>query len=54
MLFTLVYTPCLSTIATLRSEAKDMRYTLFTLGWSLALAWAISFVFYQSARALGY
>ena len=54
MLFTLVYTPCLSTIATLRSEAKDMRYTLFTLAWSLALAWAISFVFYQSARALGY
>ncbi|MBU1215520.1 MAG: ferrous iron transport protein B [Gammaproteobacteria bacterium] len=54
MLFTLVYTPCLSTIATLRSEAKDMRYTLFTLGWSLALAWALSFVFYQSARALGY
>ena len=54
MLFTLVYTPCLSTIATLRSEAKDMRYTLFTLAWSLALAWALSFVFYQSARALGY
>ena len=54
MLFTLVYTPCLSTIATLRTEAKDMRYTLFTLAWSLALAWAISFVFYQSARALGY
>ncbi|MBU0688114.1 MAG: ferrous iron transport protein B [Gammaproteobacteria bacterium] len=54
MLFTLVYTPCLSTIATLRTEAKDMRYTLFTLGWSLALAWGISFVFFQSARALGY
>lgn len=54
MLFTLVYTPCLSTIATLHSEAKDIRYTLFTLVWSLALAWAISFVFYQSARALGY
>jgi ferrous iron transport protein B len=54
MLFTLVYTPCLSTIATLRAEAKDIRYTLFTLAWSLALAWAISFVFYQSARALVY
>ncbi|GAB5605913.1 ferrous iron transport protein B [Sideroxyarcus sp. TK5] len=54
MLFTLVYTPCLSAIATLRTEAKDMRYTLFTLGWSLVLAWSISFVFYQSARALGY
>ncbi|MDP1634141.1 MAG: ferrous iron transport protein B, partial [Gallionellaceae bacterium] len=54
MLFTLIYTPCLSAIATLRSEAKDIRYTLFALGWSLALAWMVSFVFYQGARALGY
>lgn len=54
MLFTLIYTPCLSAIATLRSEAKDMRYTLFALGWSLLLAWLVSFVFYQSARALGF
>jgi ferrous iron transport protein B len=54
MLFTLIYTPCLSAIATLRSEAKDIRYTLFALGWSLALAWLVSFVFYQGARALGF
>jgi ferrous iron transport protein B len=54
MLFTLIYTPCLSAIATLRSEAKDLRYTLFALAWSLLLAWAVSFVFYQGARALGY
>jgi len=53
MLFTLIYTPCLSAIATLRSEAKDLRYTLFALGWSLLLAWLVSFVFYQGARALG-
>ena len=54
MLFTLVYTPCLATIATLRSESKNMRYTLFVIAWSLALAWLMSFVFYQGARALGY
>jgi ferrous iron transport protein B len=54
MLFTLIYTPCLSAIATLRSESKDLRYTLFVLTWSLVLAWAVSFVFYQGARALGY
>ncbi|HZW26191.1 MAG TPA: ferrous iron transport protein B [Gallionella sp.] len=54
MLFTLIYTPCLSAIATLRSEAKDLRYTLFALGWSLLLAWLASFAFYQGARALGY
>lgn len=54
MLFTLVYTPCLSTIATLRSESRDWRFTLATVGWSLVLAWLLSFTFYQTARWLGY
>jgi len=54
MLFTLIYTPCLSAVATLRSEAKNLRYTLFALSWSLVLAWLASFIFYQGARALGY
>ncbi|MBI5437737.1 MAG: ferrous iron transport protein B [Nitrosomonadales bacterium] len=54
MLFTLIYTPCLATIATLRSESKNMRYTFFVIAWSLALAWLVSFAFYQGARALGY
>jgi ferrous iron transport protein B len=54
MLFTLIYTPCLSAIATLRSESKDLRYTVLTILWSLGLAWIVSFIFYQGARALGY
>ncbi|WP_435626876.1 ferrous iron transport protein B [Candidatus Ferrigenium straubiae] len=54
MLFTLIYMPCISAIATLRSESKNMGFTLFSIGWSLALAWLASFAFYQGARALGY
>jgi len=54
MLFTLIYTPCLSTIATLRSESKSNAFMLLSIIWSLGLAWLISFVFYQGARALGY
>ena len=54
MLFTLIYTPCLSTVATLRSESKSTGFMLLSIGWSLTLAWVVSFVFYQSARALGY
>jgi ferrous iron transport protein B len=54
MLFTLLYTPCLATVATLQSESKQTRFTLLSLGWSLGLAWLISFAFYQIARALGY
>lgn len=54
MLFTLIYTPCLSTIATLKSESKSHGFMWLSLAWSLALAWLVSFVFYQGARALGY
>lgn len=54
MLFTLIYTPCLSAIATLRNESKNNGFTLLVLTWSLALAWLVSFVFYQGSRALGY
>ena len=54
MLFTLVYTPCLSTIATLRNESQSNKFMWFSIAWSLALAWLLSFLFYQLARALGY
>jgi len=53
MLFTLVYTPCLSAVATLRNESKSAVFTWFSIVWSLLLAWLVSFVFYQGARALG-
>lgn len=53
MLFTLIYTPCLSTIATMKSESKSSGFMWLSILWSLALAWLISFVFYQGARALG-
>lgn len=54
MLFTLIYTPCLSTIATLKSESKSSGFMWLSLAWSLMLAWLVSFAFYQTARALGY
>ncbi|WPX31812.1 nucleoside recognition domain-containing protein [Actimicrobium sp. CCC2.4] len=54
MLFTLIYTPCLSTIATIRTESRSRSFTLLALVWPLTLAWVISFVFYRSARAFGY
>ncbi len=54
MLFTLIYTPCVSTIATLRSESKSIGFATLSVAWSLALAWVVSFCFYQGARLLGY
>jgi ferrous iron transport protein B len=54
MLFTLLYVPCLSTVAVIKAESKSSKFTLLTVAWSLGLAWVASFVFYQGARALGY
>ena len=54
MLFTLLYTPCLSTVAVIRSESKSAKFTWFSVLWSLALAWVTSFGFYQLATALGW
>lgn len=53
MLFTLIYTPCLSTVATMRGESKSAVFTGASIAWSLGLAWLFSFVFYQGARLLG-
>ncbi len=49
MLFTLIYTPCLSTIATIRNESRSAAFTALAVAWPLALAWVVSFVFYQTA-----
>jgi ferrous iron transport protein B len=49
MLFTLIYTPCLSTIATIITEAKSRSFSLLALVWPLGLAWLVSFLFYQTA-----
>ena len=54
MLFTLIYTPCLSTVATLKSESKSSAFMWLSIAWSLGLAWVVSFAFYQGARVLGY
>jgi ferrous iron transport protein B len=54
MLFVLVYTPCLSTVAVLKQESKSWAFTALAVGWPLVLAWVLSYVFYQGARALGW
>jgi ferrous iron transport protein B len=54
MLFTLLYVPCLSTVAVIKAESKSIKFALLGVFWSLVLAWIASFSFYQGARALGF
>ena len=48
MLFVLIYIPCLATLATIYNETKSWKWTLFSVVYSLILAWLVSFVFYQT------
>lgn len=54
MLFTLLYVPCLSTVAVIKAESKSVKFAMMAVFWSLGLAWTASFIFYQGARALGF
>jgi ferrous iron transport protein B len=53
-IFCLIYTPCLTTLVTLANESKSWKFTLFSIVFSLGLAWISSFVFYQGALLLGF
>ena len=50
MTFTLLYTPCLSTVAVQIREAKSRMFALRSVLWSLGLAWLMAFLVYQGGR----
>jgi ferrous iron transport protein B len=39
-------------VAVIRSESKRLDFTLMSVGWSLLLAWVVSFLFFQVASRL--
>ncbi len=43
LVFTLLYTPCLATVAAIKRETGTWAYTLFSIGYSLALAYSLAF-----------
>ncbi len=43
MVFTLLYTPCLATIAVIRREAGSWAWAGFSIAFSMALAWTLAF-----------
>ncbi len=43
MTFTLLYTPCIAALATIWKETRSVKWTAFSLAYSLAIAYIISF-----------
>ena len=52
MLFCLLYTPCVATIATMKKELNSVKMTAAYLVFQLGLAWAVTTVFYQVAQMI--
>ena len=53
-LFCLLYTPCLTTVATVRAESRSTGFMVFSLVVSLVYAWLVAFAFYQGALLVGF
>ncbi|RLD13341.1 ferrous iron transport protein B [candidate division KSB1 bacterium] len=54
MIFTLLYAPCVATIAAIKAESGSWKVTGFSVGLGLILAWLLSFFVYQGGRLLGF
>ncbi len=53
MLFTLIYVPCMATIAVLKRETNGWKWPMFTIGYTCALAWVVCFIVYRGGLLLG-
>ena len=53
MVMSLIYIPCVATIATIKRETNSWRWTGFAMAYSLLLGWTMAFLVYQGGRLLG-
>jgi ferrous iron transport protein B len=53
MAFVLIYTPCLGAVAVIRRETNSLKWTAFSVGYAVALAWLVAFVIVRGGALLG-
>lgn len=53
MVMTLIYTPCMATVAVIKRETGSWRWTLFAVAYSLVLGWVSAVIVYQGGKLLG-
>ena len=52
MVFCLLYTPCIATIATIKRETQSWKWTLGMVVFQLVIAWMAAFVVFQIGSRL--
>lgn len=52
MLFSLLYIPCIATIATIKKESNSMKFTIKVVSFQLGLAWLVTVIVFQAGKLL--
>ena len=52
LLFILLYMPCVSTIVAIKNESGKWKWALFTVAYTIGLAWIVSTLFFQIGSLL--
>lgn len=53
MVVSLIYVPCVATVATIKKETNSWSWTLFSVGYSLVLAYAMGYLVFRIGILLG-
>lgn len=53
MIFTLLYVPCVASVAVIYRETNSWKWPLFAMFYTTAVAWIAAFIVYQGGRVLG-
>jgi len=54
MVMTLLYSPCAATIGIIKKETNSLKWTLFSVGYSLVIGWGAAVLIFQVGRLLGF
>ncbi|HHS50789.1 MAG TPA: ferrous iron transport protein B [candidate division Zixibacteria bacterium] len=54
MVFTLIYTPCIATVAVIKKETQSWKWTAVSVALGLALAWILATLVYTVGSVLGF
>ncbi len=54
MIMTLLYTPCVATIATIKKETNSVKWALFSMIYTFAIGWVMAVLVFQIGSLLGF
>ena len=53
MIFTLLYVPCLASVATIKRETNSWKWPLFSVIYSITIAWVVTFIIMMGGKLMG-